>query len=141
MLLALLSLITDLVMLPDTAQAESLSDAGGWTQAVYIGSVIIAVGGFALQAVARGEIMNENGKETRAKEDNNNHLSDSTKRSVAAPEGSQQQAIDMPKEESKKPQGEPSTRGSQNRGEPGTTGEAEERIEPKERAEDSNKEQ
>lgn len=58
--------------------------------------------------------------EAETKQDKKNNLDNSTKSSVAAPEGFKQQAIDTPKEESKNPQGEPK---------------------PKESTEDSNKEE
>lgn len=70
--------------------------------------------------------------EAETKQDKKTTLDNSAKRSVAAPEGSQQQAIDIPKEESKKPQGEPSTTGSQNREASSAPGGAEERISPEE---------
>lgn len=131
--MVLLFLAWALIVLPGTAQTESYSDAKGWAKAAYVACASTSVGTFFLQAVIRYAILQKSRNQTtRVKEDNNNHLSDSTKRSVATPEGSQQQAIDMPKEESKKPQDEPSTTGSQNRGESGTTGGAEERISPEE---------
>ena len=141
MTLALLLLVLDLIVLPGTAQAESSSSARGWFIVVYPASVFIAVGGFLLQAIARGEMMKKSrNQKTRAKEDNNTPLDDSTKRSVATPESSQQQAIVTPKEESKKPQGEPSPTGSQNRGESGTAEQSSRSVStPKEGTEDSRK--
>ena len=136
-ILALLSLV--LLALPRTAQTESFSNAKGWVIAVYHASVVIAVGGFGLQAIARYQIMQKSrNQKTRAKEDNN-HLSDSANRSVSSSEDSQQQELDTPKEDARKPQEEPSPTGSQNRGEPGTTGGAEERINSKEGTEGSRK--
>lgn len=105
-----------LYVLPGTAQAESFSNAEEGAQAAYRACASIAVGGFFLQAVARYEMMKKNGKKTRANEDNNTPLDDSTKHSVATPEGSQQQAIDTPEEDGRKPQKEPNPTGSQNRG-------------------------
>ena len=57
MALAVLLLVLALIALPNTAQTESFSDAGAVTQAVYGCSVIIAVGGFGLQAISRYQIM------------------------------------------------------------------------------------
>lgn len=121
MAFALLLLVLALVVLPGTAQAENYSHAGGWAQIAYKGCAAASVGGFLIQAFVRYAIMQERrNQKTRANEDNNTPLDDSTKRSVAAPEGSQQQAIDTPKEDGRKPQKEPKS---------------------KERAEDSDKEQ
>jgi len=57
MALAVLLLVLALIALPNTTQTESFSDAGAGTQAVYGCSVIIAVGGFGLQAISRYQIM------------------------------------------------------------------------------------
>ncbi|MBK4173833.1 hypothetical protein GWO60_04500 [Corynebacterium macginleyi] len=140
--LVLLLLSWALIVLPGAAQAPSFSNAGGWAEAAYVGCAFTAVGTFLIQALIRYTILQKSrNQKTRAEEDDNKPLDDSTKRSVATPEGSQQQAKVTPKEESKKPQDEPSTTGSQNRGESGTTGGAEERISPKGVTEDSDKEQ
>lgn len=57
--LDLLLLALALIVLPGTAQAESFSDAGAWTQAVYVGCAFASVSTFLLQAVARGVILQE----------------------------------------------------------------------------------
>lgn len=70
MALAVLLLVLALSALPNTAQTESFSDAGAGTQAVYGCSVIIAVGGFGLQAISRYQIMQKSrNQKTRTKED------------------------------------------------------------------------
>lgn len=95
MALAVLLLVLALIALPHTAQTESFSDAGAGTQAVYGCSVIIAVGGFALQAISRYQIMQKSrNQKTRAKEDNNTPLDGSANHSVGSSEDSQQQALD-----------------------------------------------
>lgn len=107
MALALVLLLLDLIVLPGTAQAESSSSARGWFIVVYPASVFIAVGGFLLQAIARGEMMKKSrNQKTRAKEGNNKQLSDSANRSV----GSQQQALDAPEEDGRKLQEEPNSK-------------------------------
>lgn len=106
----LVLLVLALIVLPSTAQAESFSDAKGGAQAIYVGSVIIAVTGFLLQAIARDEIMKSRNQKTRPEEDNNKQLSDSANRSVSSSEDSQQQAIDAPKEDGRKPQKEPNSK-------------------------------
>lgn len=111
MVLALLLLVLDLIVLPNTAQTESFSDAGVGAQVVYGCSVISAVGGFLLQAISRYQMMKSRNQKTRTKEDNNNRLSDSANRSVSSSEDSQQQALDTPKEDGRKPQKEPSPTG------------------------------
>lgn len=119
--IVLLILAWALIMLPGAAQAKSFSDAGEWTQKVYFVCSVASVGTFLIQASIRGAILQKSrNQKTRAKGDNSTPLDDSTKRSVAAPEGPQQQGPDTPKEDGRKPQKEPK---------------------PKERAEDSNKEQ
>ena len=138
--LALALLALALIVLPGTAQTESFSDAGGWTQIVYIGSAIIAVSGFIHQTIARGEMMKSQNQKTRAKEDNNNRLSDSANHSVGSSADSQQQELDTPEEDGRKLQEEPSPTGSQNRGESGTAEQSSRSVStPKEGTEDSRK--
>lgn len=111
MVLAVVLLVLALIVLPNTAQTESFSNAGIGAQAVYGCSVIIAVGGFGLQAIARYQIMQKSrNQKTLAKEDNNNHLSDSANRVVSSSEDSQQQTLDTPKEDGRKPQKEPNSK-------------------------------
>lgn len=78
-------------------------------------------------------------EEPEQNEDKSKQLNDSANHSVGSSEDAQQQAIDTPEEDGRKPQKEPSPTGSQNRGEPGTTGGAEERINSKEGTEGSRK--
>lgn len=102
--MALLILAWALIVLPVAAQADSFSDAGRWTRGAYVGCAATSVGTFLIQASIRGAILQKSrNQKTRAKEDNNTPLDDSTKRSAAAPEGPQQQLLDTPKKGSKKP--------------------------------------
>lgn len=111
MALAVVLLVLALIVLPNTAQTESFSNAGVGAQAVYGCSVISAVGGFGLQAISRYQIMQKSrNQKTRPEEDNNKQLSDSANRSVSSSEDSQQQAIDAPKEDGRKPQKEPNSK-------------------------------
>ena len=106
--MVLLFLAWALIVLPGTAQAETYSAAGGWAKAAYVGCAATSVGTFLIQASIRYAILQKSrNQKTRAKEDNNKPLDDLTKRSVAAPEGSQQQAIDTPEADRRKPQREP----------------------------------
>lgn len=111
MAFALLLLVLALVVLPGTAQAENYSHAGGWAQVAYKGCAAASVGGFLIQAFVRYAIMQERrNQKTRAKEGNNKQLSDSANRSVGSSEDAQQQAIDTPEEDGRKPQKEPDSK-------------------------------
>lgn len=105
MAMMLLVLALALIALPDTAQAESFSDAERGAQTAYVACAVTSVSTFLIQAVIRGAILQKSrNQETRTKEDNNNRLSDSANRSVGPSEDSQQQAIDTPEEDARKPQ-------------------------------------
>lgn len=88
------------------------------------------LGFMRIEEVPTGELDHRGTTELEAetKQDKKKTLDNSTKRSVATPEGSQRRTIDTPKEEGKKLQGEPSP-----------TGVAEERINPEESTEDPKK--
>ena len=60
--MVLLFLTGALIVLPGAAQAESFSDAGGWTQAIYGACIIASVGTFLLQALIREAILHKSGK-------------------------------------------------------------------------------